>query len=616
MKLRPKMALLLVLPVVIGLGIMGITIGIFVSGSNRDSVLSLAELTVTARAAEVSSWLEGRLLQIQRTAMNPEVTSGDFERIEAYLLDRQNDLPSDVAFEYVADLNGDYVTSAGGGGNIASREYFQKVKNGADVVVSEGLVSKSTGLNMTYIAVPVKNKSGDLTGVAATAVSLETLSEMVARVKVGDSYLAILDSHLIIIAHPNPEYTMQLDLSDPASAGFIGLESGIERIRTGEAGHQDYRDQDGVRKYTVFAPIENTNGWTIMMVIPLSQINASATQVILLIAVISIIVLVLLTALILFSITWIVRPVKLISELALLLSDGNIDIEEKLQVQLDQSVASKDETGDAARGMKTLIDALGKIARTIGASSLEVSNGSTNVHQTSQALSQGASEQASSAEEVSATVEEINASVKQSAENAEVTEKIAISARDNAKEGAASVLSSVDAMKMVASKINIIEEIARQTNLLALNAAIEAARAGESGRGFAVVASEVRKLAERSQKAAAEIVTISNESVATAEEAGERISSLVPDIEKTSELVQEISAATREQSSGIDQIGTAIEQLDRVIQQNASSSEELASMSEDLSNESHNLQNAVSFFKISDVRQSPVKSVKALNPPE
>ncbi|MEW5902539.1 MAG: methyl-accepting chemotaxis protein, partial [Acidobacteriota bacterium] len=185
-------------------------------------------------------------------------------------------------------------------------------------------------------------------------------------------------------------------------------------------------------------------------------------------------------------------------------------------------------------------------------------------------------------------------------DNASQTEKIALKAAKDAQEGGKAVTESVAAQKEIAGKISIIEEIARQTNLLALNAAIEAARAGEHGKGFAVVASEVRKLAERSQTAAGEISQLSASSVGVAEKAGEMLGKLVPDIQKTAELVQEISAASKEQDSGAEQINQSILQLDQVIQQNAGAAEELASTSEELSSQAEQLQSAVSFFKMDE----------------
>ena len=189
-------------------------------------------------------------------------------------------------------------------------------------------------------------------------------------------------------------------------------------------------------------------------------------------------------------------------------------------------------------------------------------------------------------------------SIKQNADNSGQTEKIAIKSSVDAKEGGKAVTETVAAMKEIATKISIIEEIARQTNLLALNAAIEAARAGEHGKGFAVVASEVRKLAERSQTAAGEISTLSSRSVQVAETAGEMLNKMVPDIQKTAELVQEISAASREQDTGAEQINKAIQQLDQVIQQNASASEEMASTSEELASQADLLKESISFFRI------------------
>jgi methyl-accepting chemotaxis protein len=218
-------------------------------------------------------------------------------------------------------------------------------------------------------------------------------------------------------------------------------------------------------------------------------------------------------------------------------------------------------------------------------------------------MSQGATEQAASTEEASSSIEEMNATIKQNADNALQTEKIAQKSAADAQESGKAVTDAVLAMKQIAQKINIIEEIARQTNLLALNAAIEAARAGEHGKGFAVVAAEVRKLAERSQTAAAEISDLSGSSMEVAERAGTMLAKLVPDIQKTAELVQEISASSKEQSSGADQINGAIQQLNQVVQQNAGAAEEMSSTAEELSGQADQLQNAVAYFKVGESEQ-------------
>ncbi len=219
---------------------------------------------------------------------------------------------------------------------------------------------------------------------------------------------------------------------------------------------------------------------------------------------------------------------------------------------------------------------------------------------TSEALSSGASSQAAAAEEASASIEEMTANISQTADNAGQTEKIATKSAADAKASGDAVEKAVTAMKTIADKINIIQEIARQTDLLALNAAVEAARAGAHGKGFAVVASEVRKLAERSQTAAAEISQLSGETVDASSEAGRMLESLVPNIQHTADLVQEISAATREQNVGAEQINQAIRELDRVIQRNASAAQQSATTSHELAGQATELQEVISYFRVAD----------------
>jgi methyl-accepting chemotaxis protein len=273
-------------------------------------------------------------------------------------------------------------------------------------------------------------------------------------------------------------------------------------------------------------------------------------------------------------------------------------------------VTSRDELGQMVAAVNEMIDNLRKTVGGITAAAANVASGSEQLSSTAQQLSQGATEQAAAAEESTSSMEEMTSSVQQNADNARQTDKIASKAADDTKTGGEAVARTVHAMKEVAEKINIIEEIARKTDLLALNAAVEAARAGEHGKGFAVVASEVRKLAERSQTAAAEISRLTADGVKTADGAGQLLTKLVPDIQKTAELVREIAAASAEQSTGATQVNKAIQQLDQVIQQNASASEEMASTAEELSSQAEVLQSSIAFFKVDDAHQPPTAQTK------
>ncbi|EJC81215.1 methyl-accepting chemotaxis protein [Rhizobium leguminosarum bv. trifolii WSM2297] len=285
-------------------------------------------------------------------------------------------------------------------------------------------------------------------------------------------------------------------------------------------------------------------------------------------------------------------------------------------------ITSRDEIGELLGNVNIMIERLrGVVADALSAAD-NVSSGSQELSASSEQVSQGASEQAASAEEASASMEEMAANIKQNADNAAQTEKIARQSAKDAEMSGEAVTRAVDAMRTIAQKIGIVQEIARQTDLLALNAAVEAARAGEHGKGFAVVASEVRKLAERSQSAAAEISAMSGDTVKAAADAGDMLGRLVPDIRKTAELVSEISAACREQDIGASQINEAIQQLDKVTQQNAGASEQMSATSEELASQAEELQTSIAFFKVDTAgsarsgvnKAQPKASAKVLKP--
>lgn len=268
------------------------------------------------------------------------------------------------------------------------------------------------------------------------------------------------------------------------------------------------------------------------------------------------------------------------------------------QLGINITSRSRDEAGQMMEAMQEMAGKLGEIIAAVSSGTDHLSNSSAQISSTAQSLSQATSEQAASVEEVSASVTEMNTSIAQNTENAKVTDSMASKAAHEAEEGGKAVAHTVDAMRKIAGKIGIIDDIAYQTNLLALNAAIEAARAGEHGKGFSVVAAEVRKLAERSQVAAQEIGELAGSSVDMAEKAGKLLDAMVPSIEKTSELVQEISSASSEQSSNVAQINNAMGQLNQTTQQNAAASEQLAATSNEMSEQTRHLQQAMTFFKL------------------
>jgi len=307
--------------------------------------------------------------------------------------------------------------------------------------------------------------------------------------------------------------------------------------------------------------------------------------------------LVLLTASIMISIAvslWIIssisKSINYAKEAIRKVAEGDLTV--------DISNTFKDEIGDLLDHFKVMVEKLKEVLTFVVTASDNIASASMQMSSTSQEMSQGTQEQAASAEEISSSMEQMVSNIQQNTDNAQQTEKTAIKASEDMQEGSKSVNQTIDSMKKIAEKIGIIGEISRQTNLLALNAAVEAARAGDHGKGFAVVAAEVRKLAERSQVAAGEINDLSSSSVLIADKSGRLLEQIVPNIQNTAKLVQEIAAASQEQNTGAEQVNNAIQQFNIVIQQNAAGAEEIASSSEELASQAEHLRETISFFKI------------------
>ncbi|MCF6283005.1 MAG: methyl-accepting chemotaxis protein [Candidatus Polarisedimenticolaceae bacterium] len=295
-------------------------------------------------------------------------------------------------------------------------------------------------------------------------------------------------------------------------------------------------------------------------------------------------------------------------------------VQELAQAIRDGNLAYKVDTGDREpvgvfRSMIEMQQNLTKIIGNVINNSEDIGTSSTQISSTAATLSSGANEQAAGIQETSSAVEEMSSTVAQNSENAKVTDGIAAESAKTAEQGGKAVKETVEAMRKIAEKIGIVEDIAYRTNMLALNAAIEAARAGDHGKGFAVVAAEVRKLAELSQTAAGEISELTNRSVEVADEAGTLLEEMLPNIHRTADLVQEITAASDEQASGISQINAAITQFDSVTQQNAAASEELAAVAENMQMKATDLIKQIKFFKIDTQQQEGLSESKGYTPP-
>jgi methyl-accepting chemotaxis protein len=371
----------------------------------------------------------------------------------------------------------------------------------------------------------------------------------------------------------------------------------LAAIRDGKTFGRDLFDEQlQAATYQIVVPVivgAVTTPWAFRITVPEERMMEAVHEMRTIAIIIGVVSILLVTIILSWGIrTWVLNPINIAHTAAVRLAEGD------LSVNID--VHGKDEIAQLLGAMKTMSEKLVEIILTIRDSAQELVQSSEQVGSTSQSLSQAANQQAATVEETSASVEEISAAVAQNSDNARATDGIASNSAKSAAEGGEAVRETVLAMRQIAEKIKLVDEIAYQTNLLALNAAIEAGRAGEHGKGFAVVAAEVRKLAQRSQEAARDIGTVAGRSVQLAERAGSLLDEMVPSIRKTADLVQEISAASSEQTHGLAQINTAISQLAQTTQVNASSAEELNATAEEMSGQALQLQEVMEFFVIDE----------------
>ncbi len=454
--------------------------------------------------------------------------------------------------------------------------------------------------------------------VIGTGISVEEAKERARKEAIAlinntrygdDDYFYILDGNGEVMAHLDPEMRGRILTDQKDVTGKYFIRELVSKAKSNGQGDLEYlwpklgSDQPEL-KIVYFKYVKQWD-WILATGVYMGELYDKIAQkeeqikrkirnhIIFMVVTISVLVIAAFLWVAFMSRKYIESPLSEVVSMAGTLAHGNLNI--------NIDVNSNDEIGRLQAAMKKMVASLTSIVREVQAAVGSVASGSQELSSTSEQLSHGAIEQSASAGQASSSMGEMSGNIKQNADNARQTEQLAVHVAQEAEQGGDAVAKTVDAMKKIAEKILIIEEIARQTNMLALNAAIEAARAGEHGKGFAVVADAVRKLAERSQAAASEISNLSTSSVEIAEAAGIMLNKIVPDIRKTAELVQEINAASAEQSTGADQINTALNKLDKIIQQNAGSSQEISSTAEELSAQAEKLQKTISYFNTGEI---------------
>ena len=448
---------------------------------------------------------------------------------------------------------------------------------------------------------PVVDSNGKIIGIFFVGLDftegLVNLSNKIKSIKIGDTgYFYVLDarenkSKGTLVVHPAKQGKNILAAKDSSGREFIReiieKKDGVITYPWINKELGDTSPRDKIVVYRYYAPWK----WVIAAGSYIDEFKKESVTIRNYMVIASIVLIIILGVFISFAIQKMVRkPLENAVGIANRMSKGDFSV--------NIESTNKDETGRLLDAMKAMVNSISDVLINVKTATNNMSSASDQVNATAQVMSQGASQQAASVEETSASMEQMAMSIEQNSESAKATDNIATTAARQASEGGVAVQETVSAMGQIAERITLIEDIAYKTNLLALNAAIEAARAGDHGKGFAVVADEVRKLAERSQVSAQEISTLASNSVKVAERAGVLIEETVPNIQKTADLVQEISAASDEQSAGAVQVKKAIEQLDNVAQQSASGSEELAATAEEMSAQAGQLQEIIGFFKL------------------
>ncbi len=583
------------------------TLNIFSTYSARHAVSKIQITSTDTLLDEITSAFENRVstefVQLEAISRRATINNTDVSiEDRAPLLTR--DLRPEAGHRYfiLSDTDGNACSSEGKPVKIRDRDYFKEAMQGQRSL-SDPIKNKILNASALLYAVPMKNERGKITGVLCIDTTDDALFTFCQDIQIGTNGKTCIISNKtgnIIASTVREDVTearnVQKDaMTDPSYAAIAEM---ISEARSGKKNVKIITV--GKTKMLVGTAQLGNLPWSIIIEAPLEDFMNEVTDMAVKNFILGIIILVIALVLFFLFSHSITKGLKVVGSIIQKITNGDLMLEGISEKDIQSITSRKDEVGDMSLLLQDMIHNLTGIISSVRSAALHVQTGGEQLSSSSQAVSSGASEQAASTEEISATMEQMTSNIQQNSENASKTSEIAKQTSADGEEGNQAVSEALESVKEIANKISIIEEIATQTNLLAINAAIEAARAGEAGKGFAVVASEVRKLAERSKVAAGEISELSVKTLSAAENAGTKINEVIPGIEQTAQLIDEIATACREQNNGAQQVSSAITQLDTVVQQNASAAEEMAAMAEELSGEARNLVKTIKFFTISE----------------